>query len=139
MLVMGHGVDLTDIARIERMLADHGDRFRERVFTALERAYADAGGSRAAERYAARFAAKEAVMKALGTGVRGVGWREIEILVNARGKPQVLLHGKARARAHQIGMRGAEISLTHDGDLACAFVVGGPAADTDQIDERGPV
>lgn len=129
------GVDLIRISRVQGVLDRHGERFLRRIFTDRER---DLCRGRISE-LAARFAGKEATMKALGTGVRGVGWREIEILVNARGKPQVLLHGKARARAHQIGMRGAEISLTHDGDLACAFVVGGPAPDTDQIDERGSV
>ena len=75
-----------------------------------------------------RASTKEAVMKALGTGVRGVGWREIEILANARGKPVVLLHGKARLRAQKIGLHELEVSLTHGRELACALVMGsGPS------------
>ena len=86
---------------------------------------------------AARFAAKEAVMKALGTGARGLAWREIEILPNRRGKPLVYLHGLAQQRAAHIGLRGVDISLTHSNELAIAAVVG--AADdapVDRVEQR---
>jgi phosphopantethiene--protein transferase domain len=96
---------------------------RKRLFSADERAYCDKR-NRPEVHYALRFAAKEAVMKALGTGARGLAWREIEILPNRRGKPLVYLHGAARKRGQTIGMRGIDISLTHEGDLAIAAVVG---------------
>ena len=114
------GVDIIEIARIEASLAKFGDRFLQRVYTPLEVAYCR---GRASE-LAARFAGKEAVMKALGTGARGIAWREIEILPNHRGKPLVYLHGKAQARAQRIALRGIDISLSHSRELAIAFVVG---------------
>src|SRR3989304_2883432 len=73
---------------------------------------------------AARFAAKEAVMKALGTGARGVAWREIEVLPNHRGKPLVYLYGRAKARAERIGLGGLDVSMSHSREYAVAFVVG---------------
>ena len=85
------GIDLIEIARFERVLERHGDRFLRRCFTEREVDYCR---GRVSE-LAVRFAGKEATMKALGTGVRGISWREIEILANARGKPVVLLHGRA--------------------------------------------
>lgn len=131
MQVLGHGVDLTDIARIERMLADHGDRFRERVFTTMERAYADAGGSRAAERYAARFAAKEAVMKALGTGWRsGVSWTDAEVVHGADGAPCLRLHGRLAQVAAEQGVTAWMVTLSHVGGLAMASVICGRAGET---------
>ncbi len=120
------GVDLITISRIRDVLERHGDRFLQRVYTRREIDYC---GGRVHE-LAARFAAKEAVMKALGTGVRGVGWREIEILANGRGKPQVLLHRRALARANRLGLEALEISLTHEGGLACAMVVGASSEST---------
>ena len=88
------GVDIIEIERIERALAKFGGRFLGRVYTPLEAAFCR---GRVSE-LAARFAAKEAVMKALGTGARGVAWREIEVLPNHRGKPLVYLHGRAAKR-----------------------------------------
>ena len=114
------GIDLVEISRIRSVLDRHGERFLRRIYTPREIDYC---GGRVAE-LAARFAGKEAVMKALGTGVRGVAWREIEILANGRGKPQVLLHRKALARANRIGVGAFDISLTHTSDTACAMVVG---------------
>ena len=102
------------------MLAKHPERFLQRVFTPEEVAFCR---GRVPE-LAARFAAKEAVMKALGTGARGLAWREIEMLPNRRGKPLVYLHGGAQKRGETIGLRGIDISLTHEGDLAIAAVVG---------------
>lgn len=113
------GVDAIEIWRIERTLARYGDRFLQRIYTEQERArYA----GRVAE-LAARFAAKEAVMKALGTGVRGVRWRDIEILPNARGKPLIRLYGTAATRARALGLNHIAVSLTHARDLAIAVVV----------------
>jgi holo-[acyl-carrier protein] synthase len=104
------GIDIIEIDRVADVLSRHGDRFLNRVYTADEIAHCR---GRVSE-LAARFAAKEAVMKALGTGVRGVGWRDIEVLPNRRGKPLVFLYG----------LRGLEISLTHSKEYAIASVVG---------------
>jgi len=89
------GVDIIEIERIEAVLRRHGERFLQRVYTPAERAYCR---GRVPE-LAARFAAKEAVSKALGTGLRGIAWQEMEILGDERGKPLVNLHGRAKARA----------------------------------------
>jgi holo-[acyl-carrier protein] synthase len=114
------GIDLIEIARIERTLRDFGERFLHRVYTERER-----------ERYrnrvnelAARFAAKEAISKALGTGIRGIRWRDMEIVSNRRGKPIIVLHGSSRARANLLGITDFDVSLTHSRTDAMAFVVG---------------
>ena len=114
------GVDNIEIGRIEAALARHGARFLGRVYTKLEVAFCR---GRASE-LAARFAAKEAVMKALGTGARGVAWREIEVLPNHRGKPLVYLHGRAKERAERIGLVEIDISMSHSREYAVAFVAG---------------
>ncbi len=114
------GVDIIEIARIEASLARFGERFLQRVYTPLEVAFCRGRTSE----LAARFAGKEAVMKALGTGAHGVAWREIEIIPNHRGKPLVYLHGRARARAERIALEGLDISLTHSRELAIAMVTG---------------
>jgi holo-[acyl-carrier protein] synthase len=114
------GVDIIEIERIERALGKFGKRFLGRVYTPLEAAFCR---GRVSE-LAARFAAKEAVMKALGTGARGVAWREIEVLPNHRGKPLVYLHGRAHERAERIGLDEIDISMSHSREFAVAFVVG---------------
>jgi len=114
------GVDIIEIERVEASLARFGDRFLGRVYTPLEVAFCRGRTSE----LAARFAAKEAVMKALGTGARGVAWREIEILPNHRGKPLVYLHGRAAARAERIALAAVDISMSHSREYAVAFVVG---------------
>ena len=114
------GIDLIAISRVQRVLDRHDERFLRRVYTPEEVAFCR---GRVPE-LAARFAAKEAVMKALGTGARGLAWREIEILPNRRGKPLIYLHGRARQRGETIGVRALDVSLTHDADLAIAVVVG---------------
>ena len=121
------GVDLLLVERFESVLARHGERFVRRICTEREAEYC---GGRTME-LAARFAGKEAVMKALGTGVRGVKWREIEILANARGKPVALMHGGARRRMREIGLARIEISLTHEKTMVCAFAVGQPITEGD--------
>ncbi|MSQ24952.1 MAG: holo-[acyl-carrier-protein] synthase [Dehalococcoidia bacterium] len=114
------GVDIVEIERIEAAIARRGERFLRRIFTDAEIAlYRD----RISE-LAVRFAAKEATMKALGTGIRGVGWRDIEVLPNRRGKPLLYLHGRARERADALGITDLAISLSHSRDLAIASVVG---------------
>lgn len=114
------GIDAIEIERVRRTLTRHPDRFLKRVYTPLEIAYCR---GRISE-LAARFAAKEATMKALGTGVRGVGWRDIEVLPDRRGKPLLYLHGRAAERAKAIGLEQPEVSMTHSDTLAMAFVVG---------------
>lgn len=115
------GVDIVEIHRIEQAVTRRGERFLQRVYTEAELAlYRD----RTPE-LAARFAGKEATMKALGTGVRGIAWREIEILPNRRGKPVVLLHGRAKERARLLGVEELAISLSHSKDYAIATVIGG--------------
>jgi holo-[acyl-carrier protein] synthase len=108
------------IPRLGRVLERYNERFLQRIYTPEEVAYCR---GRVAE-LAARFAAKEAVMKALGTGIRGVGWREIEILPDRRGKPLVYLYGRARTRAERIGLSALDVSLTHEREFAVAAVVG---------------
>ena len=122
-MILGHGVDLAEVERVRRSVERFGDRFLERVFTEGERAYAG-DGPRRDERLAARFAAKEAVFKALGTGwAQGVGWTGIEVVREASGKPALVLHGKARELAETLGVRRWHLSLTHTGTMAMASVI----------------
>ena len=114
------GIDMVAIQRVRAVLERHPDRFLRRIYTPEEVAVCR---GRVPE-LAARFAAKEAVMKALGTGARGVGWREIEVLPNRRGKPLLYLYGRARERAERIGLRALDVSLTHEREFAIAAVVG---------------
>ena len=113
------GTDLVEIRRIAELVARHGERFTGRVFTPGE--VADCGGR--AESLAARWAAKEAVAKALGTGIGAVGWQEIEVLRGESGCPGVQLDGRAAALAAERGLTQWALSLAHDGGLALAFVV----------------
>jgi holo-[acyl-carrier protein] synthase len=113
------GVDLIDIDRITTVLARHPDRFRERVLTEAEARYC----GRKAERIAGRWAAKEAISKVLGLGVRGVGWREIEILPNWAGAPQVRLHARAAARAAAMQLQDVTVSISHERRMAVAVAV----------------
>ena len=113
------GVDVIEITRVQRALDDFGERFLRRVYTVRER---ERYGSRTAE-LAARFAAKEATSKALGTGIRGIRWRDMEVLSNGRGKPILVLHGAAADRADSLGLYAFDLSLTHSRTLAMAFVV----------------
>jgi holo-[acyl-carrier protein] synthase len=101
------------------VLDDFGERFLRRVYTEAER---ERYGNRVNE-LAARFAAKEATSKALGTGIRGIRWREMEVLPNRRGKPVLILYGQAAARAAELGLTDFSVSLTHSRTDAMAFVV----------------
>lgn len=113
------GVDAIEIERIRAVLDQYGTRFLNRVYTETEQARSRGR----AEELAARFAAKEAVSKALGTGMRGVLWKDIEIVNDIRGKPLVHLHGNAQQRALDLGFSDIDISLTHSRNLAIAFVI----------------
>ncbi len=131
LVVLGHGVDLIEVARIERMLAEHPERFRERVFTQVEQAYAEAGGRRRAERYAARFAAKEAAFKAVGTGWRsGIAWTDAEVVHGPNGAPMLRVHGQLAQAAAAGGVDRWLVTLTHTDHLAMASVLAGRVAGT---------
>lgn len=119
------GVDIIEIVRIEEAMERWNERFLNRIYTPKELHIC----RHRAPALAVRFAAKEAVMKALGTGTKGVGWREIEVLSNPDGKPLVYLHGRAQKRAEELGMGELAISLSHSRDYAIASVVGGRIED----------
>ena len=113
------GIDLIDIDRIHAVLGKHPDRFRLRVLTDREQRYC----GRKVERIAGRWAAKEAISKVLGLGVRGVGWREIEILPNYAGAPQVTLHERAARRAEALDLEEVTVSISHERRMAVAVAV----------------
>ncbi|UWZ82527.1 holo-ACP synthase [Occallatibacter riparius] len=122
-MIVGSGIDLVEIARIQHSMDRYGDRFLDRVYTAAEKAYC-LRKRHAAESFAARFAAKEAGAKALGTGIsQGVNWLEIEVVRESGGRPGLQFHGRAAERAERMGVRNAALSLTHTGTLAMASVV----------------
>ncbi|MHB8754369.1 MAG: holo-ACP synthase [Candidatus Acidiferrales bacterium] len=122
-VIVGLGVDIAEIDRLEKAVARHGNAFLERVFTPAEIAYCERHRTKF-ERYAARFAAKEAMMKALGTGWRkGVRWRDIEIKNEPSGKPALHLAGEAAAQASRLGAKRFLLSMTHTGNLAYAQVI----------------
>lgn len=122
-MIAGTGVDLAEVGRIQRAAERFGQRFIERVFTPREIAYAERKASRY-ERYAARFAAKEAGMKAVGTGWRhGVRWRDFEAANLPSGKPTLLFHGKAAEFAARLGVSNVALSITHTKETALAHVI----------------
>ncbi len=118
-MILRTGVDLIEVARIARAQQRHGARFAARFFTPGEQA--DCAGQAAA--LAGRFAAKEAVAKALGTGIGTVRWVDIEVRRGPAGEPQLHLHGAAHTLAHALGLTGWALSLSHTHDHAIAFVV----------------
>ncbi|HHY99206.1 MAG TPA: holo-ACP synthase [Firmicutes bacterium] len=118
-MVLGIGLDIIEIPRIRELMERKGNRLIGRVFTPRE---AELCAGRY-ESFAGRFAAKEAAAKALGTGMRGISWIEVEILEDHLGKPLILLHGRARDLASSKGIRDILVSITHLKDLACAMAV----------------
>lgn len=121
--ILLHGVDLVDVARIAQMLQEHGPRFEERVFTPAELAYAQ-GKPRRSEHLAARFAAKEATLKALGTGwAAGIAWTDVEVISEPNGRPTLRLHGRAAQFAAAMHAHAWAVSLTHTDTTAMASVV----------------
>ena len=129
-MLVGTGIDLTEIGRIRRSIAKFGDRFLNRVYTPGEQAYC-LQKRNAAESFAARFAAKEAAAKALGTGIsHGITWLEIEVTRQPSGKPGLVFHGRAASLAARLGVTQAVLSLTHTGELAMASVALEGAAGT---------
>jgi holo-[acyl-carrier protein] synthase len=122
-MIVGSGIDLVEIGRIQRSVDRHGQRFLNHVYTAAEQAYC-LRKRKAAESFAARFAAKEAGAKALGTGIsHGVNWLEIEVAREPGGRPTLLFHGRAAEFAARLGVARAALSITHTAEQAMASVV----------------
>jgi len=122
-MIVGSGIDLVEIGRIQHSMDRYGSRFLDRVYTGAEQAYC-LRKRKAAESFAARFAAKEAGAKALGTGIRnGVNWLEIEVVREAGGRPAIQFHGRAAQVAARLGVTHAALSITHTTALAMASVV----------------
>ena len=123
MSVLGHGIDLVETDRIRRLIDEHGDRALERLFTEGERAHG-ADSPRRAEHLAARYAAKEAVLKALGTGwTQGIAWTDVEVWRSPSGQPEIRLHGRAAEIAASMGVGRWLVSLTHTAGHAAASVI----------------
>lgn len=121
--IVGLGTDLAEVERIAHSLEKFGQKFTTRIFTAAEIAYVESKANKA-ERYAARFAAKEAGMKAIGTGWQyGVKWQDFEVTNQGSGAPKLLLHGKAAEFAGRLGARRVHLSLSHAQTLAMAIVI----------------
>ncbi len=122
-MIVGTGVDLAEVDRIRDSFERFGERFRDRIFTPLEIAYCESKANKY-ERYAARFAAKEAGMKAIGTGMRGgVRWRDFEVVNLPSGRPTLRFHGKAAEYANRLGVSNVALSLTHTKDTSLAHVI----------------
>jgi holo-[acyl-carrier protein] synthase len=122
-VIVGTGVDLAEVNRIRAAVERYGTRFIERIYTPLEIAYVERKANRY-ERYAARFAAKEAGMKAIGTGwKRGVRWRDFEVVNLPTGKPTLRLHGMAAVYAERLGVSSIALSITHTAEVAMAHVI----------------
>lgn len=123
-MVLGIGTDLIEIERVQASIDRFGERFLERLFTPEEIAYSQKKKKHSAESFAARFAAKEATAKALGTGIsRGISWREIEVRRQPGERPTLHLTGRAALRAKEMGVKNIHLSLTHSQDLAMAVAV----------------
>jgi holo-[acyl-carrier protein] synthase len=122
-MIVGSGIDLAEIGRIRQSIDRYGSRFLDRIYTAAEQAYCMRKRN-SAESFAARFAAKEAGAKALGTGIsQGVSWLEIEVVREPSGRPTIKFHGRAAQIAARLGVARAALSITHTAELAMASVV----------------
>jgi holo-[acyl-carrier protein] synthase len=122
-MIVGTGVDLAEVERIRAAIARYGRKFIDRIYTVSEIEYVERKANQY-ERYAGRFAAKEAGMKAIGTGWRrGVRWQDFEVANLPSGRPTLKLHGAAAAIARQIGVKSISLSLTHTAELGMAFVI----------------
>ncbi|MBM3814086.1 MAG: holo-[acyl-carrier-protein] synthase [Acidimicrobiia bacterium] len=122
-MILGTGIDLAEVPRIRASIERYGDKFVQRIYTPAEIAYVNSKANKF-ERFAARFAAKEAGMKALGTGWRrGVRWQDFEVANQRSGRPTLRLHGRAAEIAAEIGVKKISLSLTHTSDNGMAFVI----------------
>jgi holo-[acyl-carrier protein] synthase len=122
-MIVGTGIDIAEVARIRETIERFGDRFLRRIFTAGERSYCESKANRF-ERFAARFAAKEAAMKALGTGWNhGVRWQDCEVVRMPGRRPTMVFHGKAGAFAAKLGVKNVALSISHTAEQAIAHVI----------------
>lgn len=122
-MIFGTGIDIVDISRFERFVEENNASLFQRIFTAGELAYCSAK-KRSAQHYALRFAAKEAFLKALGTGLReGLSWRDMEVVHDSYGKPELRLSGGAERLFAGKGLKKCFLSLSHDGNCAVASVI----------------
>jgi holo-[acyl-carrier protein] synthase len=122
-MIVGTGIDLAEVPRIRHSIERYGRRFTERIYTPREIAYVERKANKY-ERYAARFAAKEAGMKAIGTGWRGgITWQDFEVTNLPSGKPTLAFHGKAAEVAARLGVKQVSLSLTHTAETGMAFVI----------------
>ena len=122
-MIVGTGVDLAEVPRIQASIERYGDKFIQRIYTPAEIAYVERKANKY-ERYAARFAAKEAGMKAIGTGWRrGVRWQDFEVANLPSGKPTLRLHGAAARHAAKLGVKSVSLSITHTAQLGMAHVI----------------
>ena len=122
-MIVGTGIDIAEVPRIRQSIERFGLRFLQRIFTEGEMRYCDSKANRA-ERYAARFAAKEAAMKALGTGWNdGVRWRDCEVVRKPGGRPTIQFHGRASEFAAKLGVKNAALSISHTEEQAIAQVI----------------
>jgi holo-[acyl-carrier protein] synthase len=122
-MILGIGTDIVDIRRFAGIMARRGDRFLARLFTARERAYCD-GKAEPASHYAARFAAREAALKALGTGFAGgIGWRDVEVVRGLGGPPRLVLYRRAEEIRRERMIATLHLSLSHEKEYALAFVI----------------
>jgi holo-[acyl-carrier protein] synthase len=122
-MIVGLGIDMAEVDRIEAAIRRYGERFLRRVYTEAEVSYCQSKGNRF-ERFAGRFAAKEAAMKAIGTGwKRGVTWRDFEVTREASGRPGIRLSGVAAQVAGRLGAKRALLSITHSNSVAIAQVI----------------
>ncbi len=124
-MIYGIGVDLVKVDRLARVVARYGERFLKRVFTDLEIGYCQTRTRQGIYQFAQRFAAKEAFSKALGVGLRqgGIRWRDVEVLPDPRGKPEIQVTGRAAELCQEAGIRAMQISLTDEDNFAVAMVV----------------
>jgi holo-[acyl-carrier protein] synthase len=125
MPILGHGIDIVETGRIRRLIEDHGAHFLDRVFTVAEQQYCNASRKRALEHYAGRFAAKEAVLKVLGTGWRGgIAWTDVEVVKDPSGQPRIKLCGECERIARELGIARWHISISHIETHATASAIG---------------
>jgi holo-[acyl-carrier protein] synthase len=123
-MIVGSGVDLAEVPRIRKAIEKFGERFISRIYTPREIDYVERRGASRFERFAARFAAKEAGMKAIGTGWRhGVRWVDFEVANLPSGKPTLLFHGVAAKFAERLGVRNVSLSITHTAETGMAIVI----------------
>lgn len=124
MNIIGHGIDLVDNARIAQSVERHGDHFIERVFSEAERAYCERSAKRRFEHYGVRFAAKEAALKAIGTGWRnGIAWTDVEVARSPSGEPKLKVYGEVARIADEMGITGWRVSLSHTETHSMASVI----------------